>query len=137
MVLATIAAQSPNYLSDENEFLSKFLGNDLLSTLGFVVAVTLASIANIHLELNQVETTTSRLFKLTRIALRRSAQTLIILFGVAIALVTIKPVWATSELSEATFNSFALVILYVNLEVLWDITAAVFMVPSSKVINKS
>lgn len=137
MLLTTIVVRAPIYVSDKNGFLKVFLGNDLLSTLGFIVAVTLASIANLHLELNQLEFQTNNSFLRTRLGLRKSAMTLIVLFGFAIVLVTLKSSSAISEMSQAVFNCAGLTIVYINLEVLWDITSAIFKIPSIKSLKDS
>lgn len=135
MLLATIGARAPAALSDTNDFLKTFLGNDLLSTLGFIIAVTLASIANIQLSLNQAEAQTERSFVQTRSALKRSALTLIVLFGCSVGLVTSKPILANDIPTQTAFNCAALLIIYVSLEVLWDITATIFKIPAQKPNN--
>ena len=132
MGIATAIAQTPDMLSDKNSFLADFLDNDLLSVLGFISAVTLASIANIHLQLNAIEERSTHSFAVTRHALRKSALTLIILFGLAFLIVVIKPIFAVGLGLQGLFNGAAMVVVYINLDVMWDITSATFNIPSLK-----
>lgn len=59
-VLLTISFYQPHLLSDNNTFLRAFVSEQLLATLGFILAVTLASSANLHLELNKIEDATGK-----------------------------------------------------------------------------
>lgn len=127
-LLVGIALIYPTVLSDENEFLKDFLDNDLLSTLGFIAAVTLASIGNMHLQIRQFETEREKNFPETKKSLKLSAGTLIILFAFAFILVVVKPLLPCTYLFQGLANSVSILIVYVYLEVLWDITFATFKV---------
>ena len=45
----------PWVLADTNAFLKGFVNPKLLSLLGVIVTITLASAANLHIELNKIE----------------------------------------------------------------------------------
>src|SRR5258705_335810 len=70
-----LSLATPWVLSDGNEFLRSFVGGDLLSLLGIVVTISIASAANLHLELNRLEqhTTIPKPFTNTRASVRHSA----------------------------------------------------------------
>jgi hypothetical protein len=101
--------------------------------LGFMVTITLGSVANIHLQLNSLEDVLDRSFD--RTALRRSSLSMIWLFVVAFIIVLTKPivpqdpVWIVS-----LFNSLAILIFYFNVMVLFDVTKAAFKIPSVKTL---
>lgn len=115
--------------SDENFFLKDFLDNDLLSVLGFVTAVTLASAANIHLQLNALEVQRGCHFTATKGGLRKSALTLILAFFVSLVIVVLKPVFQCHLWVQIFSNIAALTMIVVCLEVLWDITNTTFKIP--------
>lgn len=129
-VLLSISFSAPWLLDDSNEFLKKFVAEDLLATLGFILAVTLASAASLHLELNKIEDATGKPFTRTRGSVRRSAYSLTGLFAAALALVIVKPLLPPVDFNAAVANSFAILILYFNLSVLYDLTRTVFKIPS-------
>jgi hypothetical protein len=80
-VIAAISSSSPSVLSDKNEFLSRFVGSDLLNTLGVILAITLASAAQLHLAFNAIEERAEKtVFKKSRDGLRQAASWLIGLF---------------------------------------------------------
>jgi hypothetical protein len=128
--LAAINLCFPWLLSDQNRFLHDFLDNDVLSVLGFVAAVTLASVANIHLQLNALEAKHANGFPKTRTSLRRSAFCLIIFFGLTVVILVMKSVFSTVSYVDTFVNSAALLILYLYLEILWDITKTALAIPA-------
>lgn len=135
-VLLTISFSAPYLLDDRNKFLEGFVNHELLGTLGFIVAVTLASAASVHFELNRIEDATGKPFLRTRRSLRRSAYSLIVLFSVAGLVVVIKPLVPEVPHNLAVANSFAIVIIYFNLSVLFDLTRTVFKIPSIEAIKR-
>ena len=50
-----VVAARPEWASDQNSFLRNFVTHEFLSLLGVILAITLASVANIHLEFNKIE----------------------------------------------------------------------------------
>ena len=135
-VLLTISFAAPHLLDDRNTFLADFVNHELLSVLGFIVAVTLASAASVHFELNKLQDETGKPFERTRRSLGRSAFSLIVLFGAAFLIVIVKPLLPTAPYNAAVANSFAIAIIYFNLSVLLDLTRTVFKIPSAGKIRE-
>ncbi|WP_146190663.1 hypothetical protein [Marinicauda salina] len=127
--LLAISFCDPYILSDENDFLHNFVGHQLLSTLGFILAITLASAANIHLELNRLESEATIKFERTRKSISYSAYSLIAIFLISFGLVIIKPVVADSHFDESIANLIAILLVYFNLSVLYDLTRTVHKIP--------
>jgi len=135
-VLLSISFCQPTLINDENQFLKEFVSEQLLSTLGIILTVTLASAASLHLELNKIEDETGKPFLRTRQSVRRSAYSLLVLFAVATVLVMVKPLLPPAPVNRAVANAGAILIIYFNLSVLYDLTRAVFKIPSIKAIKK-
>ena len=51
----TISVVRPDFLGDDNIFLKNFVNHEFLNILGLILAITLASVANIHLAFNRIE----------------------------------------------------------------------------------
>lgn len=134
-ILLSISFCQPQLLSDQNTFLKQFVSEQLLATLGFILTVTLASAASLHLELNKIEDATGKPFLLTRKSVRRSAYSLMALFATGTALVIIKPLLPIWQSNAAVANSVAILIIYFNLSVLYDLTRTVFKIPSISAIK--
>jgi uncharacterized protein YqhQ len=128
LLVCVMAAYSPGPLSDENSFLRGFVSHELLSVLGVIVTITLASSAQLHLTLNQIEERhqTEHAFLATRSGIRGAAFALIILFVLAVVLVVAKPLLASADWSQTLFNGAALLILVWNILILVSLTEAVF-----------
>lgn len=135
-ILATISVCEPAWLNDNNEFLKGFVNYEFLATLGFVAAVTLASAANVHLELNRLEDETDAQFVRTRNSLKRSVISLVVLLGVAVALVAVKPLLNVMGHAGAVVNGTALLIVYFYVVTLYDLTAVVFRIPTKRKIQE-
>ena len=76
---------------DTNPFLKGFVNHKLLSLLGVIVTITLASAANLHIELNKVAEAAGKSgFVNTRVSIKRSARWLIASLIVAVLVVLIK-----------------------------------------------
>lgn len=132
-ILATVSLCRPELLSDQgNAFLKGFVNEHLLALLGVVLAITLASAGNLHLELNKLQEATGKPFAATRRSVKLSAYSLIVLFGLAVALVILKPILIANPGStgSAAANSLAIVLVVFNLSVLLDLTQAVFKIPA-------
>ena len=131
--VAAISVFNPAWLSDcGNPSLKLFVEGQLLSVLGVIVTITLASAASLHLELNRLEDDTGENFKEARKATKRYSFLLIALFGIAMALVVTKPLLALEPTLQAGFNGFAIIIIVLNGMALLDLTAAVFAIPAKK-----
>lgn len=102
----------PALLSDGNTFLAGFVNQNILGILGVILTITLASAAQIHLALNDVETRRGRLFlHKTRAGVRVAAYWLIWQFLAAVVVVLIKPYFLSLE-GQSFFNCAALFILF-------------------------
>lgn len=91
-VSVVLAAARPSWVSDSNKFLEAFVGSDFLNILGVILAITLASIANIHLEFNKIEERYQAIgLDKSRDNLKKNAAWLIGLFCVGVLIVIVKP----------------------------------------------
>ncbi len=137
-ILLSVSLQRPELLDDNNLFLKGFVNHELLGTLGFIVAVTLASASNLHIELNKLQDEVGKPFSRARNSLKKSVYTLLLLFGAAVVLVVIKPMLPTNGYGEsvALLHSGAIVILFFNLSVLYQLTKAVFAIPPVSSLKK-
>ena len=127
VVLASLVVCRPAAIGDGNRFLREFVNHELLTILGVILSITLASISNIHLYLNRLEERANmRTFQSARRELVQAACWLIGLFILAVLLVLIKPAVTASEIGTATFNAGALAVLAFYILILLDVTIAVF-----------
>ena len=127
-IILSLAA--PWVLADTNPFLKGFVNHKLLSLLGVIVTITLASAANLHIELNKIEEAPGQSgFGNTRASLKRSARWLIATLIVAVLVVLIKPVVAPDPVVHQTaaslLNGAALLIILADILVLIDLTQVV------------
>ncbi|MEZ0170776.1 hypothetical protein [Microvirga sp. TS319] len=127
-IIVVLSIGAPNVLADSNSFLSSFVGAELLNILGVIVAITLASAAQMHLALNGIEERFNRRnsFVATRAGIRAGSYTLIILFAAAFLLVVAKPHVATTAWSQSLVNGAAIFIVLWNVLVLVALTQGVF-----------
>ena len=127
-----IAVVKPSLLNDQNSFLKNFVNHEFINVLGIILAITLASTAQIHLAFNRIEErhNTPGALKNSRANLRKSSYWLIGLFIGGAVLVVLKPVAtdATTPTAEALFNSGALFILLWQALILLVLTQLVFMI---------
>lgn len=135
-VYISVALSAPWVLSDCNGFLKIFVGYPLLNLLGIIVAITSASSVNLHFELNKIENELkSEFLTPTRLAVKRSVISLILLFSFGFLLVITKPSVPINEISYALINGLAVLIVIFNILVLIDLTQLVFkIVPVFKMI---
>lgn len=136
-VLVTTSYFAPNYLSDSgNSFLRDFMDVDVLSVLGFVTALSNASILSIFLHLNylddEVEFTGTRV----RRSLRHSAVSLVAVFLLSFVIVVVKPILPQHENLSALMNTFGILCVVFSLSVLRDISITVARIPSKRAIRK-
>ena len=123
-----ISLAAPWVLSDaKNSFLKNFVNHEMLSFLGVVVTITLASTANLHIELNKLEEMAGeRVFIVTRRRIHLSAFSMIWALVMAIGLVIIKPLLGDSDTATSFSNGAAIIIILFNVLVLSDITKLTF-----------
>jgi len=124
-----VAAARPDWISDQNSFLKGFIGQEILNLLGVILAITLASIANIHLEFNKIEERyKKRGLTKSRANLRLSSSFLIGLFVAALVLVTAKPLVINGPVSEGLVNMACMLVLIWHILILLDLTKLVFYI---------
>lgn len=121
-------------MSDQNSFLKGFVNHEFLNVLGVILAITLASLAQLHLSINTLEERAGRAFlRGARDEIKSSARWLIGGFLVGLVLVWLKPLLGSPDALanariEAVFNSGALLLLGFYVLILIDITGSVFEV---------
>lgn len=131
VVVITCAIGAPGILSDQNSFLKRFVGVDLLNVLGVILAITVAASGQLHLEFNKIEERfKERGLTKTRQSVRSDTFLLIWLFLAAICVVVVKPLVGASTLwAESLFNGAALLILIWNVLLLVSFTRVTFAIP--------
>jgi hypothetical protein len=130
VAIAIIAAR-PDWISDSNLFLKNFVNHEFLNVLGVVLAITLASAAQLHLAFNRIEEQyrVANALSRTRARLRQNTLTLIVLFLVSVVVVVIKPIASATPTAEAFFNMCALFVLLWQVLILVSLTELVFAIP--------
>lgn len=142
-VMLVISVVRADLLSDSNAFLKGFVNHEFLNILSVILAITLASAANIHLAFNTIEErhNTQGALSKSRFNLRKAAYWLIGLFLGGTAVVVLKPISCSGQTCEALFNSMALVILLWQVLILVSLTRLVFLIepefPAPPVVNPS
>jgi hypothetical protein len=136
-VWIVLSVATPWVLGDDNRFMKDFLSDKILSFLGVIVTITLASIANLHLELNKIEQAAGRRgFPKARLRLRQSAAWMIAMLLIAVALDVVKPLVNAGEVAASLLNGASLLIVIFNVLILIDISQMVFQIepnlPSGK-----
>jgi hypothetical protein len=118
----------PDLLSDSNTFFHAFVNHELLAVLGVILAITLASTAQIHLEFNKIEERYKRENALLRARreVRSSAFFLIFLFLMAVFIVVTKPMLAHTPWSQTLFNGASIIIIVWDVLILIDLTMTIF-----------
>lgn len=123
----TLAAAAPWVLSDQNSFLKGFVNEEFLSFMGVIVTITLASAANLYIELNKLEDRVDKpIFRSTKRHVRHSAFTLIGALVSALVVVVLKPLLICGRSSEALVNGVAVTTIIISVMVLIDLTQAAF-----------
>jgi uncharacterized protein YqhQ len=127
-----IAAGAPRWLDDHNDFLRGFVNHELLAILGVILAITLASAAQIHLKFNDMEEKANRAFLASsRHEVKSSAYWLILSFVVALFLVMVKPLFLEHHFAIAFVNGAAIWVLLFDIMILFDMTAGIFAISAT------
>lgn len=128
-LLGTCVIAEPGWLCDKSPFLKDFLNKEILSILGVILTITLASAAQLHLEFNKIEETHKKKFlKKSRSGVHGAAFALIWIFVIAAILVVMKPIVAETDRHQAVFNSIGLFLLWFNVIILVELTQAAFSI---------
>lgn len=123
----SLTAFRPDWLGDSNKFLSEFINHNYINVLGVLLAITVASLSQIHLSLTKIEERRNKIiFNEARLEIVSAVKFLIIGFISGFVLVILKPLIVFGEAGASLVNSAALFILLFYLFILADITFAVF-----------
>lgn len=130
-VFLVTALVRPSLISDDNEFLKELIGVNLLTILGVILSITLASVGQVHLSLNKIEEKyNKRAFPDTRAGMQKAAYWLISLFLICLIVTYAKSAVPSSPAWEAIMNGAALVILLWYLLILISIMQMIFAIQS-------
>jgi hypothetical protein len=129
-IIIVLSAYAPLLLSDANRFLREFVNHEFLSVLGVILAITLASTAQLHLTLNQIEERYKQAGGLsrTKVHVHRAAHCLIWLFVAGVTVVVLKPILAIQAWRQSLFNGMAIFIIVWNVLILMVVTRTVFKI---------
>lgn len=130
-VLVTSTLAAPELLSDKNDFLKGLVGSEFLGVLGVILAITLASSAQLHLEFNKIEEHYKKRGSMarSRTAVRQDTYMLIVLFLAAIVIVVAKAWLGPSPRAQSFCNCAAMFVLLWNTLLLLSLTRTVFAIP--------
>lgn len=91
VLVIVLSVCQPQVLGDKNSFLKDFINHEILNILGIILAITLASAAQLHLKFNEIEERAGKeILSESRKEVKSNALWLIYLFVVAMILVLIK-----------------------------------------------
>lgn len=117
----------PFIFSDKNAFLKGFVTHEFVSFMGVLVTITLASAANLYVELNKLEARRSGLvFDESKQHVRDSAYALIGSLIVSLVIVVSKPWVGLGLHGQSLVNCFALGVIVFAVMILIDLTQAAF-----------
>lgn len=123
-----MTAVSPVPLSDKNAFLAGFVTHEFLSFMGVVVTITLASAANLFVEMNKLEDRHDReIFPEAKCDVRDSAYALVGALVASVVVVVVKP-WLSplGDRGETAANCAALAIMAFSIFIMIDLVQAAF-----------
>ncbi len=125
--MLVISYLEPSIFSDSNQFLAQFVNHEYLNFMAVMVTITLASTANIHIELRKKEKLAGKDFLTkTKAAVRKSAFSLIWALSFSVILVFIKPLIPQTEFALSLVNSLAIATIIWSILVILDITKLAF-----------
>lgn len=127
--ILTINRCYPSAFSDENAFFREFLDSDLLSTVGLMASISLATATSIHFALNDLELREQRQLTSTKRAIRRSAVSLIAIFVFSLLLVTLKPNFGNSSEMITYINIAAVIVLLASALIMYDLLMTALSIP--------
>lgn len=130
-VSLVLVAARPEWVSDQNSFLKNFVNHEYVNILGVILAITLASVSNLHLEFNKIEERYRRVFLYkSRLNLKKGGYWLIGLFIAGLVIVVVKPLVPGGPTGEGIANMAALLTLLWQVLILISITQLVFAIPA-------
>ena len=128
-LLIAVTVLRPEIMSDNNRFLKEFVNSNILAILGVLLTITLASAAQIHLALNEVESKIGHSFlHKTRTGVHGAAYWLIWLFILSVLVVFLKPYFYSSLYWQSFFNGAAVFILFWMVLIMSSLMKLVFAI---------
>ena len=126
-VFICLVAYRPDWVGDENQFLKEFVNHEYLNILGVILAITLASLSQLHLSLGRLKKQLGNdgLDEIRR-EIKSSAIWLMLGFIIGLIAVIIKPLIVFGSAGAASVNTLCMWILLFYILVLSDITLSVF-----------
>jgi hypothetical protein len=127
-VIIVLSIYAPWLLRDRNSFLRDFVNHEFLNLLGVILAITLASTAQLHLTLNQIEEKYKQVGGMTRTraGVHSDAHWLIGLFVAGVIVVVIKPMVGSELWQQSLFNGAAILIIIWDVLILISVTRTIF-----------
>lgn len=126
-VLVALLASAPEWVGDSNTFLAGFVNHEYINTMGVILAITLASLSQIHLSLNRMEEKRGeRFLGGARKEIKSNAAWLIGLFVLGAGLVVVKPIVGGGDRGSGFFNGACIGVLGLYIMILADVTLATF-----------
>ncbi|MEN5364355.1 hypothetical protein [Brevundimonas intermedia] len=133
----TMIVVAPGPLSDDNGFLLGFVNHEFLSFMGVVVTITLASAANLFVEMNKLEDRHDReIFPEAKVDVRDSAYALVGALIASVVIVVAKP-WLSpfGDRGETAANCAALAVMAFAIFIMIDLVQAAFNLDPRKLPN--
>lgn len=127
-ISGSVVTWIPKAFSDENAFLAGFVNHEFLSFMGVIVTITLASAANLFVELTKLEERHNKeLFPSTKTDVRHSAYALIGALVAAVVVVIAKP-WLSvlGDRGEAAANCAAIGVMAFAILLMVDLVQSAF-----------
>lgn len=133
-IAATLTLILPGPLSDANDFLDGFVTHEFLSFMGVIVTITLASAANLFVEMNKLEDRHNRdIFPKTKTHVRHSAFALVGALIASLVVVVVKPWVGFGARGETFMNCAALGVVAFSVLIMIDLVQAAFQLDPRKV----
>lgn len=128
-----ISAHYPNFIAEEKDkFLTEFVRSYFLPFLGFVVTITLTSVTSLHLEVNRLEDRKGQSFPKTKRSICLSGFSLIISLFIGLAIVISELfIGHDDPICSSLLFVWAVLVILFDICVLWDLTKAIFTIPSN------
>lgn len=124
-----VSLSAPWVLSDKNSFLRSFVGNPILSLIGVIVTIALASAANLHLRFNDIEDRAGRRILInTRRKVHSASYWMIATLIAVVVLLVTKSLIGSGDIATSLVNGLALVALLANILILLDLTMIVYAI---------
>ncbi|MGE0531021.1 MAG: hypothetical protein AB7G40_00715 [Hyphomonadaceae bacterium] len=123
-----LVAAAPWTLSNHNTFLRDFVNQNLLSFIGVVVTISIATASNLYIELNKMEEREgAEIFPNSKKDVKDSVYALLWTLFIALAIAIVKPLasWPGPRF-EAAFNGAAVILIIFQGLTLVDLVRASF-----------